>query len=292
MKRRRSTKGLVDPSARAKYVFALPALTFFAVAIAIPFAAGINIAFTDWNGVAKSYHYVGFANFAKLAGDSRIVSPIRNTVLFSALGVVANNVLTLSLALLFDRMRGRLGDFCRLVVFIPCCLSGVLSAFIWKFIYRFVLSTVFGVPSPLGSVTFVIPAIVVISLWCSAGINMLIYYSALKNVPRELYEAALVDGAGAFTRFRRVTIPMIAPAFTICITLTFTNYLREFGNVMAATGGGPARASETISMYIFDNLYTYNKAGYGQAISFAFLVALTLIASAMTAFFRRREVEL
>ena len=277
---------------RAAVLFTVPSLIFFSIALLIPFFMGINIAFTDWNGVAKTYNYVGLKNFIKVLSDSRIVAPARNTLILAIIGVIVNNIVTLSLAILFTKFEGRFGNICRLIIFIPCCLSGVLSAYVWKFIYRFVLSAVTGLSSPLGSMFWVLPAIVVIGLWNGAGINMLIYYAALRNVPQELIEAAIVDGAGRGQVFRKITLPMIAPAFTICITMTFTSMLKEFGTVMSATGGGPARASETISMYIYNNLYTYSKAGYGQAISFVFLAFLIIVGNLMTNFFRKREVEM
>ena len=273
---------------RAAVLFTVPSLIFFSIALLIPFFMGINIAFTDWNGVAKTYNYVGLKNFIKILSDSRIVAPARNTLILAIIGVIVNNIITLSLAILFTKFKGKFGNVCRLIVFVPCCLSGVLSAYI----YRFVLSAITGLSSPLGSVFWVLPAIVVIGLWNGAGINMLIYYAALRNVPQELIEAAIVDGAGRGQVFRKITLPMITPAFTICITMTFTNMLKEFGTVMSATGGGPARASETISMYIYNNLYTYSKAGYGQAISFVFLAFLIIVGNLLTNFFRKREVEM
>lgn len=274
------------------FLFTLPSLFFFSLALLIPFVMGLNIAFTDWNGIAKEYHYVWFDNFIKIFSDSRIVNPVKNTVVYALLTVVFNNVVPLGLALLFTGIRGKAGNICRLVVFVPCCLSGVLSAFVWKFIYRFVLSALTGLSSPLGSTFWVLPGIMLIALWNGCGINMLIYYAALKNVPSDLYEAALIDGAGRLQLFRNVTIPMIMPAFTICVTLGFTNGLKEFGMVMSATGGGPARTSETISMYIYNNLYTYSKAGYGQAISLVFLLVLVVTGNLMTGFFRKREVDM
>lgn len=277
---------------RAAVLFTVPSLIFFCIALLIPFFMGINIAFTDWNGVTKTYNYIGFDNFIKILSDSRLTAPAKNTMILAIIGVIVNNIVTLGLALLFTKFEGKFGSVCKLIIFIPCCLSGVLSAYVWKFIYRFVLSAVAGISSPLGSMFWVLPAIVIIGLWNGAGINMLIYYAALRNVPQELIEAAIVDGANRLQVFRKITLPMIAPAFTICITMTFTSMLKEFGTVMSATGGGPARASETISMYIYQNLYTYSKAGYGQAISFVFLAFLIIVGNLMTNFFRKREVEM
>ena len=274
-----------------KYIFTAPSLLFFSIALLIPFFMGINIAFTDWNGITRDFNYNGIDNFIKMTSDSRLINPLRNTFILAIIGVIASNLVSLGMALLFARMKGWFGNLCKLIIFIPCCLSGILSAFVWKYIFRFVFGALTGLPSPLGTTTWVIPAIVIIGLWNGAGISMLIYYAALKSIPSELREAAIVDGAGIWSVFKNITIPMLTPAFTICITLVFTSLLKEFGTVMAATGGGPARASETISMFIYDNLSTYNNAGYGQAVSLAFLVLLIVIGNLMTNFFRKREVD-
>ena len=121
---------------------------------------------------------------------------------------------------------------------------------------------------------------------------MLIYLSGLKNVPVDLYEAATVDGATGWQRFRKITLPMLMPSFNVCVTLTLTSWLREFGMTLSATQGGPGGASRTISIYIFENLYKFNKAGYGQAVSMLFVVFLVLIGTSVSSFFRKREVEL
>ncbi len=275
----------------AQYLFVLPALLFFTMALVIPFLLGLNIAFTDWNGITKDYNYVGFDNFLRMFNDIRILPLIKNTYTLAFIGVIANNTLTLGLALLTNNFKGKFGNACRMMIFIPCCLSCVLAAFSWKFIYRFVLSALFGWSSPLGSASWVIPGIVLIGLWNSSGINMLIYYAALKNVPDDVVEAAVVDGANRLQVFRHVTVPMIVPAFSICVTLNFTSLLKEFGTVMSATGGGPAGSSKTFTIFIYENLYTFNQAGYGQAIALVFLVLLIITGNLLTNFFRKREVE-
>lgn len=129
-------------------------------------------------------------------------------------------------------------------------------------IYGSVFSELFGVRSFLGMRDTVIPAIVALGIWNGSGINMLIYYSGLKSIPGELYEAARVDGAGPIYTFFRITLPLLTPAFSVCVTLSLTSWLREFAMTLSATGGGPAGASKTITIYIYDNLYTYSKAGY------------------------------
>ncbi len=167
-----------------------------------------------------------------------------------------------------------------------------LTSFIWKFIYKEAFSALFGIKSLLGSTTWAIPAIVLMGLWNSSGINMLIYLSGLKNIPTDLYEAAIMDGASAWQKFRNITLPLLTPSFTVCVTLSLTAWFREFGMTLSATGGGPAGSTRTLSIYIFENLYSYSKAGYGQAVALVFAVFLAVIGTAVSSFFRKREVEL
>ncbi len=279
-------------SRSAKYIFVLPGLSLFIFAVVIPFFMGLNIAFTDWNGISPNYHYVGLKNFLSVFKDSRMTLPVKNSLKFALIGPVVNNALAIGLALMLNQKYKKLTSVAKLIFFMPVCFSSVLSAFIWNFIYKNVFSAVLGINSPLGSKFWVIPAIIVIGLWNGVGVGMMIYLSALKSVPEELYESAKMDGASSFKCFFHITIPMLTPAYTTCVTLSLTNYLREFATTLSATGGGPARASETISIYIFDNLYTYNKAGYGQALSLLFMIILIFISTGVSTFFRKMEVEL
>lgn len=276
----------------AKYIFILPGICFFVFAVVTPLVMGVNIAFTDWNGITKDYNYIGFSNFITMLHDKRILMPVKNTLIFAVLGTIGNNAVSLGLAVLVNQKLGKFGSIAKTVFFVPVCFSAILTAFLWGFIYREVFTQIFEIKNVLGSKEWVIPAITAMGLWNTCGINMLIYLAGLKNVPTDLYEACIVDGASAVQKFVKVTIPLLTPSFTICVTLTLTNWLREFAMTLSSTGGGPAGYSRTISIYIFENLYKYNKAGYGQAISMVFVLFLIILGSAVSSFFRKREVEI
>ncbi len=275
-----------------KYLFALPGFCFFAFAMLIPFFMGIHIAFTDWDGVASVQQFVGLANFGAIFRDTRIYAPFVNTLKFALLGTIIGNLVPLGLALLISGPVSRLNNIARVIFFVPVCLSSVLTAFLWKFIYHEFIPKVFGLKNILGSTRWVILGIVLIGVWNTAGTNMLIYLSGMKNIPIELYEAAKMDGASVIQRFVRITLPLLMPSFSVCVTLTLTAWLKEFATTLSATGGGPGGASRTISIYVFDNLYKYYKAGYGQAISLLFAVMLIVVGLLVSSFFRRREIEL
>lgn len=285
-------KRTINKRTVSAYAFLLPGFAFFCFSTVIPFFNGVNIAFTDWDGIAKTYNYVGLRNFLAIFKDPRIFQPVLNSLLFAVLGVIGGTVFSLGTALLVNSVGNKLSKTARTIFFLPVCFSSILSAYIWKFIYKEVFSQVFGIKSLLGMTSTVVPAIVLIGLWNNCGINMLIYLSGLKNIPSELYESATIDGASKWSLFRHVTLPLLTPSFTVCITLTLTSWLREFATTLAATGGGPGGASRTLSIYIFNNLYQYYKAGYGEAISLLFALCLAVIGTLVSNFFRKREVEM
>ncbi len=272
------------------FSFLLPVLFFFGFSIIIPFFSGLNIALTDWNGVSKELNYVGFQNFINIFSNADIVQPIKNTICYTLIVTIAGNVLSLLLALAINR-KFVARAFARTAFFLPTAVSVVLAVFIWGYIFRDVFRSLFGMNSLLGQKSTVILGIAIIHMWIDVGINMLVYLSSLTTVPRELYESAELDGATKTQQFFRVTLPMIVPAFTTCITLSLTYGLREFATPYAATQGGPAGASVTMGIYIYNHLMSYNKAGYGQAISVVFTIALVLIGGGLSGALRRKEVE-
>ena len=277
-------------SEAVKLSFLAPALALFIFAMVVPFFMGIHISFTDWNGLARDYNFVGLENYKRVFRTDDILIPLKNTVYYGLLYVVWNNVLALSLALALNRaFRGR--NVSRLIFFIPTALSPVLAAFVFTFIYKNLFNQLFGIQSLFSSTSTAMIGILLMALWHNVGINMLIYLAALSGVPKELYEAAIMDGAGAWRRFVNVTIPLIVPAFTVCITLTLTSGLREFAFPLVATGGGPVRSTETMAVYIYQFLFAYNKAGYGQAIAFLFMVFLLIVGFVVSRLLRRKEVE-
>lgn len=270
--------------------FLLPSIILFMFTVAIPFFSGFNIAFTDWDGISKDYNYVGFKNFIRMFQDKNILISIRATLIFAIGYTALNNVLALFLAVLLNqKFKGK--NLIKTIFFIPMALSAVLAAFVWGFIDRNILSDVLG-HSLLGSPDTVIIGIIMIALWSGIGSNIMIYMAGLTNVSVDYYEAAAIDGATPWTKFRYITLPLLGPSFTMCVTLTLTSALREFGITMSATGGGPARSSEMISIFIYKNLFSYQKAGYGQAVALTFMVLLMVLGIGLTRFFRSKEVEM
>lgn len=271
------------------FVFLIPSIILFLFCVVYPFLSGIHLAFTDWDGIARTYNYVGLDNFVKLFTDKNVIRPIRNTLFYGVFVTALNNIFALSLAMILSRnLKGK--AFFKTSFFIPLAISAVLASFVWRYIDSNLLSLIFG-KSLLGGRNTVLIGIIIISLWNNLGSNIMIYMAGLAGISPDYTEAAMIDGANSIQRFRNITIPMLMPSFTICITLTLTSSLREFGMVMAATGGGPAGSSETVALLIYNYMFKYSRAGYAQAVSLVFMVFLIIIGLSLNKYFRSREVD-
>ncbi|WP_373218262.1 carbohydrate ABC transporter permease [Ruminococcus sp. 5_1_39BFAA] len=271
------------------FIFLIPSVILFTFCVIYPFLSGIQLAFTDWDGISRTYNFVGLDNFVRMLGDKNVLQPIKTTVIYGVGVTAANNILALFLAVtLSKKLKGK--AFFKTSFFIPLAISAVLASFVWKYIDSNMLSAILG-RSLLGRRETVLLGIIIISLWNNLGSNVMIYMAGIAGISRDYEEAAMIDGANTWQRFCNVTIPMLMPSFTICITLTLTSSLREFGTVLAATGGGPAGSSQTVAILIYDYMFKYSRAGYAQAISLVFMVFLVIIGLALTKFFRSKEVE-
>ncbi len=273
------------------FLFMLPALVLFIFIIVIPFVKGIRISFTNWDGFSPIYNYVGLENFRRILKDPSIKGPICNSLFYTVVTVIVNNAAGLGIAVALKKDT-RVNRIFRTFVFMPFILSLVLTGFIWTYIYSDVFYGIFGIKSLLGNKNTVMWGICIMAFWRDIGYAMLIYLAGLQAIPETYYEAAKIDGAGAFKRFRSITVPLLAPAFTVNVTLFIGWGLKVFDYVMAATNGGPGRASETFAMYVYNYTFPYNRAGYGQAAAILMLLGIFIISGAVSRLLRRKEVEM
>ncbi|MCI9161717.1 MAG: sugar ABC transporter permease [Lachnospiraceae bacterium] len=274
-----------------EFTFILPAIVMFAIFVAYPFLQGFPISFTKWDGMSPNKVFVGLDNYLRIFQDVNVINATKNTLIFTALTMVFSNLLGLLFALMIARV-SKLNNVLRTCIFMPYCLSLVLSSYIWRYVYSDVFYDRFGIPSPLGSTIWVMLGLAVISVWRDAGYCMVVYIAAIQGVSSDYYEAADLEGATALQKFRNITFPMIAPAVTANFTLLLAWGMKVFDYPMAATAGGPGRSSETVAMLIYNNLFTYFRAGYGQAIAVVFTIAIFVVSTVVSRTLRAREVEI
>ena len=274
-----------------EFTFILPALIMFSVFVAYPLLQGFPMSFTNWDGMSPSRVFVGFDNYMRIFQDGNVVNATKNTLIFTALTMVFSNLFGLLFALMISKAT-KLNNVLRTCIFVPYCLSLVLSSYIWRYVYSDVFYDIFGIPSPLGSTTWVMLGLAVISVWRDAGYCMVVYIAALQGVSTDYYEAADLEGATRWQKFKDITLPMIGPAITANVTLVLAWGMKVFDYPMAATAGGPGRASETVAMLIYNNLFTYFRAGYGQAIAVVFTISIFVVSTLVSKTLRSREVEI
>ena len=269
--------------------FILPSLLLFLFVIVIPLLSGVRYTFTNWDGIMPIMQNVGLKNYNTVFHDKDLIEPIRNTILFTVVTVVAINVIGLSLAMAVNReFKGV--NVMKSIIFIPLVVSLVLVSKMWMYVYSDFFSML-GWKSPLINKATAMLGLCIMSIWREAGLAMIIYLAALKGVPSDMNEAAIIDGANFWQRFRNVTVPFIVPAFTYCIPLWLAAGLCQYDYTYVATSGGPGHATESIAYYIYNYLFPYNKVGYGQTVAVIYLVVSILISNIVTRALRKREIE-
>ena len=221
--------------------------------------------------------------------DHDLIQPLLNTALFTVVTMISINVIGLTLAMTVNQeFRGI--NVIKSIIFVPLVVSLVLVSQMWMYVYSDFFR-LFGWKSPLIDKKLVMLGLSAMSIWRESGLAMIIYLAALKGVPQDIKEAAIMDGAGFWQRFRNVTVPFIAPAFTYCIPLWMASGLRQFDYTCVATSGGPGNASESIADYIYKYLFPYSKVGYGQTVAVIYLVICLVLSRVVTRALRKREIE-
>lgn len=272
------------------FTFVIPALAVFLFIVVVPLLSGIRYTFTNWDGMTSAMEYVGLKNYRTVLTDKDLLMPIFNTLLFTVITTVAINVLGLALAMaVVKEFKGI--NIIKSIIFIPLVVSLVLVSEMWMYVYSDFF-TMLGWSSPLIHKATALLGLCLMSIWREVGLAMIIYLAALKGVPADMYEAATIDGAGFWQRFKNVTVPFIAPAFTYCIPLWLAAGLRQYDYTYIATSGGPGHATESMAYYIYNYLFPYNKVGYGQTVAVLYLLVCILISNLVTRILRKREIEL
>lgn len=279
--------------------FCAPALIFYIVFMAYPMICAFFYSLTDWNGIFKEYNMVGLANYVEtFTDDPRFIQSLLYTIKYVVVIVIVENALALMLAVIVENLR-RTRTLFRAIFFLPNVLSIYIGSLMWSFVFSRVIPQLseqalfMFLDQPwLSDKNFAFFSIVMVTLWQGVGYVMIIYIAALQGVPGDLLEAAEIDGASPFQKFRSVTLPMLMPAVTICLFLTLNSSFKIFDVVYSLTDGGPGYSSEVISLNIYREGFLGNlRFGYATAksmILFLIILVLTLIQTTIT---KRKEVE-
>ncbi|WP_445490086.1 carbohydrate ABC transporter permease [Niallia sp. 03133] len=279
-------------------LFVGPVFLAFMVVVLIPFFSGIFYSFTDWNGITGQIKWVGLDNFIYLfTDDKQFQQSFLLTTKYTVIAILFTNLLGFSLALLVTQML-KTRNILRTVFFMPNLLGGLLLGFIWQFIFvkGFVsIGELTGIPlfqlAWLGDAKTAFWGIVIVSVWQGAGYIMIIYIAALQNVPQELIEAAKIDGANRWQILRHITMPLVAPAVTICLFLTTASSFKIFDANLSLTNGGPFKSTEMLALNIYTEAFVNNRYGIGEAKALIFFIVVAAITIIQVTISKKREVE-
>lgn len=276
-KRRRALKDNL-----VAYSFILPNLIGFALFTLIPMAFSLVLAFMHWDG-ANEVSWAGIDNFRQLLDDETFRISLTNTFYYVIGTVPLTMAASLGLALLLNKpLRGR--NFFRTTFFFPYVASLVAVAVVWNMLFNPAMGPVnqllvnLGVDSPprwTASIDWAMPTVIMASVWKGMGYYMIIYLAALQGIPPYLYEAAEIDGANAWQKFRHITLPMLTPAtFFVSILLIISSF-KVFDLILVMTNGGPGRATNVLVIHTYNMAFREFRFGYSSAIAMVlFLIVL------------------
>ncbi|MBQ6442073.1 MAG: sugar ABC transporter permease [Lachnospiraceae bacterium] len=293
---RKRKSGMERKMERQYFLIVLPGFVIFTIGLIIPTILAFRYSLTSWDGLSAEKPFVGFQNYVNLLHDSNFLQAWGFTILFTIGNTVIQNVCALLFAVALDSGI-RLQKVYRTIFFIPCLISSVIVGFIWLKMYSNVLpefNEIFGTNINFllfGSSSTVLPGLLIANNWQWIGYWMLIYLAGLQSIPAELYEAAKVDGAGAFSRFKNITLPMLAPSITICVVGITTGSLKVYDLLVSSTGGGPGRASTSVILHTYNTAISGRQYGYGSAMSVSLVIVLLLVALIQVKSLRSREVQ-
>lgn len=274
----------------------LPGFLIFTVGLIIPMFMAVRYSLTSWDGMSALKPFVGFQNYISLMKDSDFRSAWWFTIKFTIGNTIIQNVLALLFAVALDSGI-KAQKIYRTAFFVPCLISSLIVGFIWLKMYSNVLPAINEMLGTsinfllFGSGQTVLSGLLIANNWQWIGYWMLIYLAGLQSIPSDLYEAAKVDGAGALSRFRNITIPMLAPAITICVVGITTGSLKVYDLLVASTKGGPGRASTSIIYQTYATAINGRQYGYGSAMSVTLVLVLLLVALIQVKGLKKKEVQ-
>ena len=269
-------------------LLSIPAFAIYSFIFIYPMISVFRLSFYKWNGIPNSpLEYVGIKNFLNVFRDARFFTAATNVGIFILSGFLIILPVALFLATVTQK-KTKLQRFLKVSYFMPQVISRTAIALMWYFLLYpeggpvATLLQLIGMDQTnvnfLGSKTYAIYTITIINAWTYAGFNMLIFSAGLTGIQNNLYEAAVVDGASSWQRFRYITIPLLKNSFQIFILNCIIGSITTFEMVYVTTGGGPGNASEVFGTLLYKNAFTYNNYGYSNAMG-SFLIVSSFLAS-------------
>lgn len=279
-------------------LFYLPAILLFLVFVIYPFIQGIRLSFTNWNGYSQSMKYVGIKNYIRLFQDANVKTALVNTLIYGIMSTVIQNILGLGYAMFLNtKFKGR--SLVRTIIYMPVMIAPLIMGYIMYFFFQYDGGAVNDILIALGmqpvdllvNSNYAIVIIVLVNSLQFVGVAMVIYLAGLQNVPSMYYEAAMLDGATFWERFRHVTLPLLMPAISSSTILNLIGGLKLFDLVMALTSVGPGFSTHSLSTLVTNQYFSAQSAGYASAVGIFSFLLIMIISNVVMGYFDRKEVD-
>lgn len=274
-----------------------PVLFLFCMFMFYPFLKGIQISFTNWDGYSQDFKYIGFENYYRMVTDSDLLTVICNTLIYGIGSTVFQNILGLAFALLL-KGRTKFNSVARTIIYMPSIISALIMGYIWYFVFQSnggALNDIFhlfgmGDVNILSSTTLNVWIITGVNTFQFLGVSMVLYIAGLQNISRDYYEAADIDGATSFHRFKYITLPMLAPSITISVVLNLIGGLKLYDIIWSLTGGGPGYSSCSLSTMMYQLYFGREDAGLASALGVLMFVMISVISLIALSALRKKEI--
>ncbi len=283
----RTRRRKLRPGSWQGYLFILPNLLGFAIFTLLPLAFAFAISFARWDVISglDGIDWIGFGNFTELFRDANFWGSTRNTLVYVGFSVPLTTIAGLGVAMALNGpIRGR--TILRLIFFIPFITNTVAIGAVWLLLYHPRYSPLNGglrnlgiedPPAWLASSTWAMPALIIIAVWAGAGYASIIYLAALQDISPDLYDAANLDGASSWERFKSITFPLLTPTTFFLLVTGFIGASQSFGLINLMTEGGPGRATTVLSYYVYQNGFEFYRFGYAAALSWVMFAGVLLL---------------
>ena len=284
---------------RSAYAFLAPGLILFSIFTVFSLGFAFYLTFREWNILEPEKPFIGVQNYRDMIGDEDFRRSVINTFYFTGASVPLGMSVGLGVALLLNQpLRGR--TVLRTLYFLPVVTPFVVAAIVWKWLYNgdfgpinYYLLKTHLISEPLlwlSDKNLAMPAVVLMSVWTSVGFSMVVYLAALQGVPAELYESARIDGAGAWARFRYVTLPMLAPSTLFLMVMGIIGSFQVFTQIYIMTSGGPVNRTSTMVYYIYESAFKFYEMGYASTLAYALFVLLLVFTVIQLRLYRRADL--
>ena len=281
---------------RSAYLFLAPGIIVFSIFTLAALMFAFYLTFHRWSIIEPAKPFVGMTNYRDMMNDERFAESVVNTVYFTGASIPLSMAIGLGLAVLLN-LPIRFRSVFRTAYYLPVVTPFIVSALLWKWLYNgdyglfnYYLLKGHLIDEPLlwlSSQNLAMPAVILMSVWTGVGFNMVVYLAGLQSIPAELYESAMIDGAGPLSRLRHITVPMLRPTTLFLLVIGIIGSLQVFTQIFVMTSGGPVNKTTTMVYYMYLWAFKYYDMGYASTLAFALFAMLLAFTAFQLRLFRQ-----